>query len=77
MNYLITKFNLDLKTLDIKNLARSVALINAFIIAFVSTVLINLKLQTILRLLIGFVLLFVLIYACYEIYGNYLKKGRK
>ena len=77
MNYLITKFNLDVKTLDIKSLARGVALINAFIIAFVSTLLINLKMQTIIRLLIGFVLLFVLIYACYEIYGNYLKKGRK
>ena len=77
MNYLIIKFNLDVKTLDIKSLARGVALINAFIIAFVSTILINLKMQTILRLLIGFVLLFVLIYACYEIYGNYLKKGRK
>ena len=77
MNYLITKFNLDVKKLDIKSLAKGVALINAFIIAFVSTLLINLKLQTIIRLLIGFVLLFVLIYACYEIYGNYLKKGRK
>ena len=77
MNYLITKFKLDEKSLDIKKLAKGVALINAFIIAFVSTILINLKLQTILRLLIGFVLLFILIYACYEIYGNYLKKGRK
>ena len=77
MNYLITKFNLDVKMIDIKSLARGVALINAFIIAFVSTILINLKMQTIIRLLIGFVLLFILIYACYEIYGNYLKKGRK
>ena len=77
MYYLITKFKLDEKSLDIKKLAKGVALINAFIIAFVSTVLISLKMQTILRLLIGFVLLFILIYACYEIYGNYLKKGRK
>ena len=77
MYYLITKFKLDEKSLDLKKLAKGVALINAFIIAFVSTVLISLKMQIIIRLLIGFVLLFILIYACYEIYGNYLKKGRK
>ena len=77
MYYIITKFKLDEKSLDLKKLAKGVALINAFIIAFVSTVLISLKMQVILRLLIGFVLLFILIYACYEIYGNYLKKGRK
>ncbi len=77
MSYLITRFKLDEKSLDLRRLAKGVALINGFIIAFVSTVLINLKFQTVIRLLIGFVLLFILIYACYEIYGNYLKKGRK
>ena len=52
------------------------ALINSFIIAFVSTVISAIPAHVVWQLLVGFVLIFGLIYALYEIYGRILvKKG--
>ena len=48
------------------------SIIDAFIISFVTTFITIIKLDTIWQILIGFVLLFVLIYAFYEIYGRHL-----
>jgi hypothetical protein len=78
-NYLRSRFNLDDKLLDLKELNKGVSLINAFIIAFVSTGVSLINLNIIWQLVIGFVLLFALIYAIYELYGRYLKKkwGKK
>lgn len=74
MDYLITRFKLNKKKINLKRLSLGVSLINAFIIAFVSFIMINIELMMILRLMIGFVILFILIYAIYEIYGRYLYK---
>ena len=50
------------------------AIINAFIISSVVTIISNIKLKMMWQLLIGFVLLFALIYSLYEIYGRHLIK---
>lgn len=76
-NYLVNRFKLDRKKLKYKLLVWGVSLINAFIIAFVSTFIMLIPLSMIWRLLIGFVLLLALIYALYEIYGRFLAKKYK
>ena len=76
INYLVGKFNLDKKKIDYKSTILWTAVINAFIISFVSTVISAIPAHTIWQLLVGFVLIFALIYALYEIYGRILvKKG--
>jgi len=76
INYLIKKFNLDSHKINYRLVANIVALINAFIIAFVCVVISLIDIAFIWQMLIGFVLLFSLIYALYEIFGRILvKKG--
>ncbi|MCR5787938.1 MAG: hypothetical protein K6G37_02520, partial [Bacilli bacterium] len=54
------------------------SLINGFIISVTVTVISNIKLHIAWQLLIGFALVFGLIYSVYEIYGRHLvKKGWK
>jgi len=78
INYLIAKFKLDKKKILYRPVCMRVALINGFIISFVVTVIANIKLHLAWQLLIGFALLFALIYSLYEIYGRILvKKGWK
>lgn len=77
-NYLIGKFHLDEKKVLYKPLSLWCAFLNGFIISFVVTVITNIKLSFMWQILIGFVLLFLLIYSIYEIYGRHLvKKGWK
>ena len=76
INYLIGKFQLDPNKILYKPLSLYCALINGFIISFTVTVISNIKVHMIFQLLIGFVMLFGLIYSVYEIYGRILiKKG--
>jgi len=76
INYLVGKFKLDKKKIDYKSCIFWTAIINSFIISFVSTVISAIPAHIIWQLLVGFVLIFVLIYALYEIYGRILvKKG--
>lgn len=76
INYLIFKFNLDPNKILYKPVCLYCALINGFIISGVVTIISNIKLKMMWQFLIGFVLLFGLIYAIYEIYGRILvKKG--
>ena len=78
INYLISKFKLDKNKVLYKPMCLYIALINGFIMSFVVTVISNIKLKMMWQLLIGFVLLFGLIYSIYEIYGRILvKKGFK
>ena len=76
ISYLIGKFKLDPNKILFKPLSLYCALINGFIISFTVTVISNIKVHMIFQLLIGFVMLFGLIYSVYEIYGRILiKKG--
>ena len=77
INYLVGKFNLDKSKLHYKPISMWCALINAFIMSLVATVVYNIKLHMAWQLLIAFVLLFALIYSLYEIYGRHLVKKER
>ena len=71
VNYLIRK-------IDYKKITTLVSLTNAFIIAFVCTVICIIPVKLIWQMLIGFVMLFILIFLFYELIGKMcLKKGWK
>jgi len=74
LNYLKIKFNLPLKSLNVRKMIIWFSIIDAFIMAFVTTFITMLDISTIWQMLIGFVLLFGLIYAIYEIYGRHIVK---
>lgn len=58
----------------LKSVIFNIALINAFIIASTSTIIMLIPWHMFWQFLIGFVLLFGLIYAIYELYGRKLEK---
>ena len=72
--YILKKFKIDEKKVNIRKLNFHTSIINAFIIAFVSTTLDITSFDMTIKFLISFVLLFALIYSIYEIYGRRLKK---
>jgi hypothetical protein len=74
MNYLIAKFKLDKTKINYKKEIKYISLINSFIISSVGTFVTTLDIAIFLQLLLGFVLLFALIYSLYEIYGRHLEK---
>ncbi len=74
LDYLIIKFNLKEKKLNKDRVIFWIAIINSFIISFVSSVVMLLDIPIVFQLLIAFVLLFSLIYSLYELYGRHLKK---
>lgn len=72
--YIIKKFDLDDTRMSLKTLNFHMSVINAFIIAFVSTIICLTDFHIGIQLAISFVLLFGLIYSIYELYGRHLKK---
>ena len=77
LNYLLKKFNLDRKKLPVRKMLLVFSLLDAFIMAFTASFITALPVNTVFQMLIGFVLLFALIYALYEIYGRHLVKKYK
>ena len=76
LSYLIPKFKLDINKMDLNYVFFMVSLIDAFIISFVFVVITIIPWDMGFSMLLGFVLLFGLIYALYEILGRDLvKKG--
>lgn len=76
LSYLIPKFKLDINKMDLNYVFFMVSLIDAFIISFVFVVITIIPRDMGFSMLLGFVLLFGLIYALYEILGRVLvKKG--
>ena len=76
INYLIRKFYLNPQKVNYKALVYITSLINALIIALVCVIISLIDVKFIWQMLIGFALLFALIYAFYEILGRILiKKG--
>lgn len=69
----IARYNLDMRKTDYKLVLRVVALCNAIIISFTATLALNIH-NYIWKILISFVVIFVLIYALFEICGRLLKK---
>lgn len=82
LNYLVLKFRLDVNQLPVRKMLLWFSFLDALILSFVTTFISMLEIDMMWRMLIGFVLLFVLIYAFYEIYGRhlvnkgYIKKGK-
>ncbi len=74
LSYLVAKFKLDKSKLPLNKLLVVISLINAFIISIVSVTVLLLDTYTIVRLLVGFVLLMGLIYSLYEILGRILER---
>ena len=77
LNYLLKKFNLDRKKLPVRKMLLVFSLLDAFIMAFTASFITALPVNTVFQMLIGFVLLFAIIYALYEIYGRHLVKKYK
>lgn len=73
INFLVRRHDLDLRKHDAQRIYILIAVINSFIISFVSIIVVNID-NLIYKLLVGFVLLMVLIYSLYEITGRILKK---
>ena len=72
--YIIKKFNIGEDKINLKTLNFHMSIIDAFIMAFVSTTLDVTDFHIGIKLAISFALLFGLIYSLYEIYGRALKK---
>ena len=72
--YIIKRFKIDEKLVNLKTLNFHMSIIDAFIISFVSTTLDITNFKMTIKFAISFVLLFGLIYSLYEIYGRWLKK---
>jgi len=66
-------YNLDLNKLNYKKFANSLALVNAFIIAFTVTIIDLIDGYT-MKLLVGFIILVPLILICYYVLGKIYKK---
>ena len=74
INYLISRFKLDMRVTKYKTVKFLVALLNSFIISVTFTIIINLKFKYVYKLMIAFVIMFILIYSLYEIVGRALKR---
>ncbi len=74
ISYVVKKFKIDEKKIQYKKELKWMCLIDSFIISSVGTIVSFLDTYLILQLGIGFVLLFLLIYALYELYGRHLEK---
>lgn len=78
INYLVKKFNLDMRKTNYNTLKWSTTFLNPLIISitFVSIISID---SFVLSLIIGFIIMMLLIYGVYEILGRILKKkeGKK
>ena len=73
VRYLETKYRLNLKKMNMKQLAHLLSLTNAFIIA-VTVLVIGFVDELILKLMVGFIVLFPMILLMYHIIGVKLNK---
>ncbi len=78
VRYLENKYKLDIKKLNLKKLSHILALANAFIIA-ITILVISFVDDLILKLMVGFIVLFPMILIIYHIIGKSLQKkyGKK
>ena len=83
VQYFVHKYKLSKDKIQYKKFFRMIAFINSIIISFVSSLVMYMdiiwKVNYFIELLVGFILLLMLIYALYEIYGRHLNKkwGKK
>lgn len=74
--YLMTRFNLDQEKVNVLYCLRWIGIIDSFIISLTGTIIYYIPGHIMWKFLIGFVMVFALIYSLYEIFGRHLvKKG--
>ena len=69
----VNRYGIDVDKVGFKRIKMYLALINSFIIAFSSTIIIHVD-GLLLKVGIGFVVIMIMIYSLYEIVGRKLKK---
>ncbi|MBQ6284691.1 MAG: hypothetical protein IJK67_00065 [Bacilli bacterium] len=69
----IAKYNLDMRKTKYKNVLITLSIINSFILAFTTVLILNLNVSY-WKYPIAFVVIVSLIYSLYEITGRYFKK---
>ena len=69
----VNRYGIDVEKVGFKRIKKYLALINSFIIAFSSTIIIHVD-GLLLKVGIGFVVIMIMIYSLYEIVGRKLKK---
>ena len=69
----IARYDLDMRKTKYATVLRVVGFCNSFIIAFAAVLVLNIK-NYFWKITIAFVVIFVLIYALFEIFGRLLKK---
>lgn len=73
VNYIVNKFNLDMRKIKYSNLKWTLTFINPLIMSITFIIVINIK-NTFLSMIIGFLVMMALIYSIYEIIGRIYKK---
>lgn len=73
VRYLTLRYKIDIEKMDLKYLAKKIALCNTFIVTIAFMIILFVK-NFILKMLVGFVVLFPLILIGYYILGKVLKK---
>ena len=68
----IARYDLDMRKTSYKKVLNIFTFINSFILAFTSALILNID-NYIWKIVVSFIVIFVLIYALYEIAGRYLK----
>ena len=69
----IAKYDLYMRKTEYKKVLRAVTIINSFILAFTTSLVIRIN-GFMMSLIVGFVTIMILIYSLYEITGNYFKR---
>ncbi len=72
--YLIKRFKLNMRLTKYKTIKLIVSILNSVVVAFTFTVIINLKVKYVYKLMIAFLIMFIMIYSLYEITGRILKR---
>lgn len=73
ISYIVNKFNLDMRKIKYNNLKFTLTFINPLIMSITFIVVININ-NTLLSLLIGFIVMMLLVYSIYELIGRIYKK---
>ena len=69
----ITRYDLDMRKTDYKKVLKITSVVNSFILAFTSALILNID-GFVMKLLITFATIFIFMYALYDLVGKYLKK---
>ena len=74
LGLLIRRFKLDKKKMNYKKCLNGISLINAFIVSFTISVISIKAIPDVVKLIIAFVIMFVMIAVLYTLYGKHLSK---